>query len=171
MFMNIFSLLLNLVLLNFVNLCLFLCQALKEEGEEGHTITPAAAKDVPEISSNIPIRKSSRQIKPPGWTKDFVVPSIKPVANQKYTLELLQEAGVMSSKPYKLPMDLNLKLQAEMGTPLQDPQVNSHISWISKKQGLHVSRSSAEVQGASNLLHKLGVSCSENSQLEGECKE
>ncbi|GJX34562.1 cysteine-rich receptor-like protein kinase 8 [Tanacetum coccineum] len=53
----------------------------REEGES-HTITPAAAEDVPEISSNIPIRKSSRQIKPPGWTKDFVVPSIKPVANQ-----------------------------------------------------------------------------------------
>ncbi|GJX44462.1 retrovirus-related pol polyprotein from transposon TNT 1-94 [Tanacetum coccineum] len=53
----------------------------REEGES-HTITPAAAEDVPEISSNIPIRKSSRQIKPPGWTKDFVVPSIKPVVNQ-----------------------------------------------------------------------------------------
>ncbi|GJW98882.1 uncharacterized mitochondrial protein-like protein [Tanacetum coccineum] len=45
------------------------------------------------------------------------------VSQKKYTLELLQEAGVMSSKPYKLPMDPNLKLQAEMGTPLQDPQV------------------------------------------------
>ncbi|GJW84599.1 cysteine-rich receptor-like protein kinase 8 [Tanacetum coccineum] len=39
-------------------------------------------KDVPESSSTIPIRKSSRQTKPPDWTKDFVVPSIKPVANQ-----------------------------------------------------------------------------------------
>ncbi|GJZ78479.1 retrovirus-related pol polyprotein from transposon TNT 1-94 [Tanacetum coccineum] len=45
------------------------------------------------------------------------------VSQRKYTLELLQEAGVMSNKPYKLPMDPNLKLQAEMGTSLQDLEV------------------------------------------------
>lgn len=32
------------------------------------------------------------------------------VSQKKYTLELLQKAGVMASKPYKLPMDPNLKL-------------------------------------------------------------
>ena len=45
------------------------------------------------------------------------------VSQKKYTLELLQEAGVKSSKPYKLPMDPNLKLQADMGSHLQDPDV------------------------------------------------
>ncbi|GJW63069.1 retrovirus-related pol polyprotein from transposon TNT 1-94 [Tanacetum coccineum] len=45
------------------------------------------------------------------------------ISQKKYTLELLKEAGVMTSKPYKLPMDPNLKLQAEMGSPLQDPEV------------------------------------------------
>nr|GEU76596.1 retrovirus-related Pol polyprotein from transposon TNT 1-94 [Tanacetum cinerariifolium] len=44
------------------------------------------------------------------------------VSQKKYTLELLQEAGVMINKPYKLPMDPNLKLQAEIWTPLQDPE-------------------------------------------------
>ncbi|GKA12371.1 retrovirus-related pol polyprotein from transposon TNT 1-94, partial [Tanacetum coccineum] len=45
------------------------------------------------------------------------------ISQKMYTLELLQEAGVMTSKPYKLPMDPNLKLQAKMGTPLQDPEL------------------------------------------------
>ncbi|GKB69905.1 cysteine-rich receptor-like protein kinase 8 [Tanacetum coccineum] len=45
------------------------------------------------------------------------------VSQRKYTLELLQEASFMSNKPYKLPMDPNLNLQAEMGTPLQDLEV------------------------------------------------
>ncbi|GJR23867.1 cysteine-rich receptor-like protein kinase 8 [Tanacetum coccineum] len=44
------------------------------------------------------------------------------VSQKKYTLELLQEVYVMLSTPYKLPMDPHLKLQAEMGSPLQDPK-------------------------------------------------
>ncbi|GJS70206.1 retrovirus-related pol polyprotein from transposon TNT 1-94 [Tanacetum coccineum] len=49
------------------------------------------------------------------------------VSQKSYTLELLQEARVMTNKPYKLPMDPNLKLQAEMGTPLQDPEAIKHL--------------------------------------------
>nr|GEZ15160.1 retrovirus-related Pol polyprotein from transposon TNT 1-94 [Tanacetum cinerariifolium] len=45
------------------------------------------------------------------------------VFQKKYTLEMLQDAGVLNSRPYKLPMDHNLKLQADVGTPLQDPEV------------------------------------------------
>ncbi|GKD48784.1 retrovirus-related pol polyprotein from transposon TNT 1-94, partial [Tanacetum coccineum] len=33
------------------------------------------------------------------------------------------EGGVLHNKPYKLPMEPNLKLQADVGTPLQDPEV------------------------------------------------
>nr|GEY16982.1 retrovirus-related Pol polyprotein from transposon TNT 1-94 [Tanacetum cinerariifolium] len=45
------------------------------------------------------------------------------VFQKKYTLEMLQDVGVLNSRPYKLPMDHNLKLQADVGTPLQDPEV------------------------------------------------
>nr|GEZ75209.1 glutathione S-transferase T3-like [Tanacetum cinerariifolium] len=37
--------------------------------------------------------------------------------------ELLKEGGVLNNKPYKLLMDQNLKLQADVGTPLTDPEV------------------------------------------------
>ena len=45
------------------------------------------------------------------------------ISQQKYTRELLQEGGVLNHKPYKLPMDPNLKLQADVGTPMTDPEV------------------------------------------------
>nr|GEV81164.1 reverse transcriptase domain-containing protein [Tanacetum cinerariifolium] len=45
------------------------------------------------------------------------------VSQKKYTLEMLQEADVMNNRPYKLPMDPNLKFHANVGTPLQDPEV------------------------------------------------
>ncbi|GKB21450.1 cysteine-rich receptor-like protein kinase 8 [Tanacetum coccineum] len=38
-------------------------------------------------------------------------------------MEMLQDAGVLNNRPYKLPIDHNLKLQADVGTPLQDPKV------------------------------------------------
>ncbi|GKB57330.1 cysteine-rich receptor-like protein kinase 8 [Tanacetum coccineum] len=41
----------------------------------------------------------------------------------RYTKDLLEEGGVLNNKPYKLPMEPNLKLQADVGTPLQDPKV------------------------------------------------
>ncbi|GJT23280.1 retrovirus-related pol polyprotein from transposon TNT 1-94 [Tanacetum coccineum] len=40
------------------------------------------------------------------------------VSQKKYTLDLLKEAGVLNSRPYKLPMDQHVKLQANTGTPL-----------------------------------------------------
>ncbi|GKG30576.1 cysteine-rich receptor-like protein kinase 8, partial [Tanacetum coccineum] len=45
------------------------------------------------------------------------------ISQHKYTKELLKEGGVLNNKPYKLPMEPNLKLQADVGTPLQDPEV------------------------------------------------
>ncbi|GJS73677.1 retrovirus-related pol polyprotein from transposon TNT 1-94 [Tanacetum coccineum] len=41
----------------------------------------------------------------------------------EYTKELLKERRVLNNKPYKLHMEPNLKLQADVGTPLQDPEV------------------------------------------------
>ncbi|GKB47706.1 cysteine-rich receptor-like protein kinase 8 [Tanacetum coccineum] len=45
------------------------------------------------------------------------------ISQKKYTLELLKEAGVLNSKPYKLPMDQHVKLQADSSTPLPDHEV------------------------------------------------
>ncbi|XP_071712546.1 uncharacterized mitochondrial protein AtMg00810-like [Rutidosis leptorrhynchoides] len=45
------------------------------------------------------------------------------VSQQKYTMDLLKENGVLNCKPYKLPLDPNTKLQADIGTPLADPEV------------------------------------------------
>ncbi|GKD45648.1 reverse transcriptase, RNA-dependent DNA polymerase [Tanacetum coccineum] len=45
------------------------------------------------------------------------------ISQHKYTKDLLKEDGVLNNKPYKLPMDPNLKLQADVGTPLLDPEV------------------------------------------------
>ena len=38
-------------------------------------------------------------------------------------MDLLKEAGVLTSKPYKLPMDPHLKLQTDVKTPLTDPKM------------------------------------------------
>ncbi|GKD12422.1 cysteine-rich receptor-like protein kinase 8, partial [Tanacetum coccineum] len=45
------------------------------------------------------------------------------ISQYKYTKDLLKEGDVLNNKPYKLPMDPNLKLQADVGTPLLDPEV------------------------------------------------
>ena len=45
------------------------------------------------------------------------------ISQHKYARELLKEGGFINKKPYKLPMDPNLKLQADVGTPLTDPEV------------------------------------------------
>ncbi|GJV02856.1 retrovirus-related pol polyprotein from transposon TNT 1-94 [Tanacetum coccineum] len=45
------------------------------------------------------------------------------ISQHKYTKELLKENRVLNNKPYRLPMDPNLKLKADVGTPLPDPEV------------------------------------------------
>nr|GEW47173.1 retrovirus-related Pol polyprotein from transposon TNT 1-94 [Tanacetum cinerariifolium] len=44
------------------------------------------------------------------------------ISQKKYALDLLTEYGVLNAKPYKLPKDPNLKLQADVGNPLSDPE-------------------------------------------------
>nr|GEY32777.1 cysteine-rich RLK (receptor-like protein kinase) 8 [Tanacetum cinerariifolium] len=57
----------------------------------------------------------------PQWYEMMNLKSI--VSKHKYTKELLKEGGVLNNKPYKIPMEPKLKLQANVGTPLQDPEV------------------------------------------------
>ena len=45
------------------------------------------------------------------------------ISQYKYAMDLLTKAGVLTSKPYKLPMDPHLKMQADVGTLLSDPEV------------------------------------------------
>ncbi|XP_071688419.1 uncharacterized mitochondrial protein AtMg00810-like [Rutidosis leptorrhynchoides] len=45
------------------------------------------------------------------------------VSQQKYTMDLLKKNGVLNCRPYKLPLDPNIKLQADLGTPLKDPEL------------------------------------------------
>ncbi|XP_071700544.1 uncharacterized mitochondrial protein AtMg00810-like [Rutidosis leptorrhynchoides] len=45
------------------------------------------------------------------------------VSQQKYTMDLLKEYGVLKCRPYKLPLDPNTKLQADSGTPMTDPEL------------------------------------------------
>ncbi|GJT07784.1 cysteine-rich receptor-like protein kinase 8 [Tanacetum coccineum] len=49
------------------------------------------------------------------------------ITQHMYTRELLKEGGVLNNKPYKLPMDPNLNLQADVGTPLPDPKVYRRV--------------------------------------------
>nr|GEX39915.1 cysteine-rich RLK (receptor-like protein kinase) 8 [Tanacetum cinerariifolium] len=46
------------------------------------------------------------------------------MSQKKYTMEMLQEASVMNNRPYKLQMDKNLKLQADIA------KKGSHPSWL-----------------------------------------
>ncbi|GJS06409.1 retrovirus-related pol polyprotein from transposon TNT 1-94 [Tanacetum coccineum] len=45
------------------------------------------------------------------------------ISQKKYTTYLHKENGLLNAKPYKLPMDQHVKLQADIGTPLPDPEV------------------------------------------------
>ncbi|GJX46110.1 retrovirus-related pol polyprotein from transposon TNT 1-94 [Tanacetum coccineum] len=45
------------------------------------------------------------------------------VSQKKYALDLLKEPGLSNAKAYKMPMDSDVKLQADIGTPLPDPEV------------------------------------------------
>ncbi|XP_071735501.1 uncharacterized mitochondrial protein AtMg00810-like [Rutidosis leptorrhynchoides] len=45
------------------------------------------------------------------------------ISQKKYTVDILKENGVLNSRPYKLLLDPNAKLQADVGTPMSDPEV------------------------------------------------
>ncbi|GJS25842.1 cysteine-rich receptor-like protein kinase 8 [Tanacetum coccineum] len=44
------------------------------------------------------------------------------ISHKKYTIDLLQDGGVINYKPYKLPMDQHVKLQVDQGTLVTDPE-------------------------------------------------
>ncbi|KAF5458400.1 hypothetical protein F2P56_022430, partial [Juglans regia] len=84
------------------------------------------------------------------------------LCQRKYALDILSDSGTLGSKPAKLPMDQNLKLSKDSGSPLHDPSIyrrlvgrllyltitRPDISFsvqVSKKQSV-VSRSSAEAE-------------------------
>ena len=56
------------------------------------------------------------------------------ISQKKYTTDLLQEAGLTNAKTYKLPMEPHVELQADVGTPLEDPEVyrkyNGKLSYL-----------------------------------------
>jgi hypothetical protein len=43
------------------------------------------------------------------------------LCQRKYALEIIQDAGLLAAKPVTFPMDANLKLSKDQGTPLSDP--------------------------------------------------
>jgi len=43
------------------------------------------------------------------------------LSQRKYTLEILQDSGLLAAKPVPFPMDSNLKLSRDAGSLLEDP--------------------------------------------------
>ncbi|GKD59099.1 cysteine-rich receptor-like protein kinase 8, partial [Tanacetum coccineum] len=66
-------------------------------------------------------------MKPPlgyvGRGKNIIAETTLDPTMDKYTKDLLKEGGILNNKPYKLPMDPNIKLKADVGTPSTDPKV------------------------------------------------
>lgn len=60
------------------------------------------------------------------------------ISQYKYRKEFLEEGSVLNNTPYKLPMDPNIKLQADAGTHLTDLEVYRRI--IGKLIYLRVTR-------------------------------
>ncbi|GKB58819.1 retrovirus-related pol polyprotein from transposon TNT 1-94, partial [Tanacetum coccineum] len=54
------------------------------------------------------------------------------ISQKKYTTDLLKENGILNAKPYKLPMDQHVKLQADVGTHLPDPDPEVYRRLIGK---------------------------------------
>ncbi|GJQ94003.1 retrovirus-related pol polyprotein from transposon TNT 1-94 [Tanacetum coccineum] len=79
------------------------------------------------------------------------------ISQKKYTLKLLKEAGVLNSKPYKLPMDQHVKLQADSGTPLPDPKVYGRL--IGKLVYLTITRPGQGVLFANSSAVHLTAYC------------
>ena len=43
------------------------------------------------------------------------------ISQRKYTLDILEETGMLDCKPVDTPMDLNVKLVLGQGEPIRDP--------------------------------------------------
>ncbi|GKA92745.1 RmlC-like cupins superfamily protein [Tanacetum coccineum] len=74
------------------------------------------------------------------------------ISQHKYTKELLKEGGVLNNKPYKLPMEPNLKLQADVGTPLQDPEFMQSPTFVDMQAVKHLLRYLLNSPGQGILL-------------------
>ncbi|GKD74394.1 cysteine-rich receptor-like protein kinase 8 [Tanacetum coccineum] len=98
------------------------------------------------------------------------------ISQKKYNLELLKEYGVLNVRPYKLPKDPSLKLKADMGSPLVDPETYRRL--IGKLIYLTVTRpdicytvqllsqfmqnpTSIHMQAAKHLLRAIAITCCE----------
>nr|GEW72384.1 cysteine-rich RLK (receptor-like protein kinase) 8 [Tanacetum cinerariifolium] len=62
------------------------------------------------------------------------------LSSHKYTKELLKEGRVLNNKPYKLPTEPNLKLQADVGTPLHDPEYMQSLTFVHMQAVKHLLR-------------------------------
>ncbi|GJR68124.1 cysteine-rich receptor-like protein kinase 8 [Tanacetum coccineum] len=74
---------------------------------------------------------------------------------KKYNLELLKEYGVLNVRPYKLPKDPSLKLKADMGSPLVDPETYRRL--IEKAEYRAMALTCCKVTWVVSLLKDLGL--------------
>nr|GEV10925.1 retrovirus-related Pol polyprotein from transposon TNT 1-94 [Tanacetum cinerariifolium] len=84
------------------------------------------------------------------------------ISQKKYALDLLTEYGVLNAKPYKLPKDPNLKLQANVGSPLFDPEPYKRLIVVARSLAEAEYKAMAltccEVTWVVSLLKDLGLS-------------
>ena len=72
------------------------------------------------------------------------------LCEHKYALELLDDAGLTACKPTKIPMDSNLKLSKDSGTPIED--ISSYCKLISRL--LHLTAIKPDISFPVNHLNQ-----------------
>ncbi|GJU13567.1 retrovirus-related pol polyprotein from transposon TNT 1-94 [Tanacetum coccineum] len=97
------------------------------------------------------------------------------VSQKKYSMEMLQEAVVMNSRPYQLLMDPNIKLQADIGTPLPDPKsptsvhmqaVKHLLRYLLNSPGQEVKETRSSVKKLAEAEYKaMAITCCEITWL------
>ncbi|GJX58943.1 cysteine-rich receptor-like protein kinase 8, partial [Tanacetum coccineum] len=87
------------------------------------------------------------------------------VSQKKYSMEMLQEAVVMNSRPYQLLMDPNIKLQADIGTPLPDPKSPTSVHMQAVKHLLRYLLNSPGQDLGLKDLHPVTLHCDNQAAI------